>query len=81
VVTVPGHPEIARLSAGEVKDAFLNPSPATNLLLGLGLLVMAALFLAGAILGFKGMDIATDPTTGKLRIERLPPLPATGRQA
>jgi hypothetical protein len=72
VKTVPGHPEIAHLRFGEIKDDFLNPSPMMNGLLSLGLLVMAILFLIGAILGFKGIDIATDPVTGKLKINRLP---------
>lgn len=70
--TVPGHPDIAQLRFGEIKDDFLNPSPMMNGLLSLGLLAMATLFLAGAILGFKGIDIATDPVTGKLKINRLP---------
>lgn len=72
VRTVPGHPEIAQLQVGEIEDEFLNPSPKLNVLLSVGLFLMAVLFLVGAILGFKGIDIATDPTTGKLKIDRLP---------
>jgi hypothetical protein len=81
VKTVPGHPEIARLVVGEVEDA-MEPSPVTKLLLMAGMLVLAVVFLVGAILGFKGIDIATDPQTGKLRVNRLPrPGPQEGGAA
>jgi hypothetical protein len=77
VKTVPGHPEIARLSAGEIEDEMGSDSPTLNLVLSIALFVMGGLFLAGAILGFKGIEIATDPQTKKLKIERLPrPPPA-----
>jgi hypothetical protein len=72
VKTVPGHPEIARLKVGEVRDDSFEPSPMMNGLLSLALLVMSGLFVAGAVLGFKGIDISTDPVTGKLKLERLP---------
>jgi hypothetical protein len=71
IKTVPGHPDIARFP-GEIKDEFLSPSPTTNLLLAAALFVMGLFFIAGAVLAFKGVDIATDPATGKLRINRLP---------
>jgi hypothetical protein len=77
VKTVPGHPEIARLSAGEIEDEMGSDSPTLNLVLSIALFVMGGVFLVGAILGFKGIEIATDPQTKKLKIERLPrPPPA-----
>jgi len=72
VKTVSGHPEIAKLRAGEIQDDSLNPSMTLQVVLSVGLFLMAMLFLVGAILGFKGIDIATDPATGKLRISRQP---------
>ena len=75
IITVPGHADIARLRAGEIEDEFLNPPPILNVLLFIGMSLMAILFLVAAILGFKGIDIGTDKATGKLKIERLPPLP------
>jgi hypothetical protein len=74
-----GHPEIARLSAGEIEDEMSGDSPTLNLVLSIALFVMGGLFLAGAILGFKGIEIATDPQTKKLKIERLPRPPAAVR--
>jgi len=71
IKTVAGHPEIARFP-GEIKDDFLNPSPRTNLLLAAALFVLGAFFITGAVLAFKGIDIATDPATGKFRVNRLP---------
>ena len=71
IKTVPGHPEIARFP-GEVKDEFLNPSPKFNLLLSLALAALGLFMTAGAVMAFKGIDIATDPATGKLKINRLP---------
>jgi hypothetical protein len=71
IKTVSSHPEIARFP-GEIRDEFLNPSPKTNLLLAAGLTLLGAFMTAGAVLAFKGIDIATDPATGKLRINRLP---------
>lgn len=70
VKTVAGHPEIARFP-GEVKDDFLNPSSNTDLLLAAAMLVLGAFFVTAAVLAFKGIDIATDPATGKLRVNRL----------
>lgn len=58
--------------AAEVRDEALSPSPTSSLLLSLGLLALAGLFLVGAVLGFKGIDIATDPATGKLKVNRIP---------
>lgn len=74
ITTVPDHPEIARLRVGEIKDEFLNPPQMLNVLLCIAMIVMAILFLVGAIMGFKGIDIGTDKRTGKLKVERLPPL-------
>jgi hypothetical protein len=72
VKTVPGHPEIAELLSGEIKDEVLNPSTTMNVLLSLGVFVMGIMFLVFAILRIKGIDIITDPMTGKLKVERLP---------
>jgi hypothetical protein len=71
VKTVPNHPEIARLTIGQINDPS-DASPIINLWLSIGLSVLSLVFLSGAFLGFRGIDISTDPTTGKLKINRLP---------
>jgi hypothetical protein len=70
VKTVPGRPEIARLVVGEVEDA-MEPSPMTKLLLMAGMLVLTVVFLVGAILGFRGIEIDWDAESNKFKITRL----------
>jgi hypothetical protein len=70
VKTVPGHPEIARLAAGEIKDSFKG-SPALNIGLSIALFIAGIVFTVGAVLGFKGIEIATDSDTHRLKITRL----------
>jgi hypothetical protein len=71
IKTVAGHPEIARFP-GEIKDDFLDPSPAKGLLLSVAVGALGVFFIAGAVLAFRGIDIATDPATGRLKVNRLP---------
>ena len=72
IKTVPGHPEIARLRAGEIADDFHNLPPLISALFAAALVVMSLVFAAGAFLAFRGIDIATDPVTGRLKVNRLP---------
>jgi len=70
IKTVPGHPEIARFP-GEIRDEFLNPSPGKSLLLSAAIGVLGVFFVVGAVLAFRGIDIATDRATGRLKVNRL----------
>lgn len=69
--TVPGHPDIARLTFGQVDDSVSNPSPALNVFLAIALLALGIFFLVASILAFKGIDISIDPVTKKWKVERL----------
>lgn len=70
---VPGDPDNNRLVAGEVEDQF--GSPRSNLLLSIGVGVMALLFLGVGAIQWAGWDIDLDSKTGKLSVKRF----GTGR--
>jgi hypothetical protein len=70
VVTVPGRPDIAQLSIGEIKDE-MNASGGMQWLLLIGGGIMCVFFFVAAVLNWRGIDIDLDSRTGKLSIKRF----------
>ncbi len=71
VIYVPDEPAISRLTEGEVESKDMTESPGFMIGLSAVLLVMCAVFLAAAVMQWRGWDIDLDSKTGKLSIKRF----------
>jgi len=75
VLYVPDEPEISRLASGEVEDSSLFSQPLLGYGVPLALSLTCLVFLATAVLQWRGLDIDYDSKTGRFSIKRF----GTGR--
>jgi hypothetical protein len=71
VIYIPDEPAVSRLVEGEVESRDLSDSPAVMIGLSVVLIAMCVVFLAAAVMQWRGWDIDLDSKTGKISIKRF----------